>query len=68
MNHEASGRSDAWSWWYLLLLIPFIAVIWPQFYSFARPELGGVPFFYWYQFLWIVLDAVITAIVYVVTR
>jgi hypothetical protein len=48
----------------LLLLIPFIALCWPPFYNFRDPELAGVPFFYWFQLLWIVITAIITAVVY----
>ena len=29
-----------WSWWYLLLLIPFIAVLWVPFYNFSEPYLN----------------------------
>ena len=29
-----------------------------------EPELGGIPFFYWYQLLWILLGAAIVVIVY----
>lgn len=50
----------------LLLLIPFIALCWPAFYNTAEPQLAGLPFFYWYQLAWIILTAIITAIVYVV--
>lgn len=28
-----------WSWWYLLLLIPFVAVLWVPFYNSAEPHL-----------------------------
>jgi hypothetical protein len=48
----------------LLLIIPFIALCWPPFYNFNNPELAGIPFFYWFQLLWIVITAVITAVVY----
>lgn len=48
----------------LLLLLPFIALCWPPFYNFRAPELAGIPFFYWFQLLWIVITAVITAVVY----
>ena len=34
----------------------------------AAPELAGIPFFYWYQFAWVVVAAVLTAIVYLATR
>lgn len=50
-NREAaSSRQDdkraGWSWWYLLFLIQFVAVLWPPFYNMAEPDLIGIPFFY----------------------
>ena len=50
----------------LLLIIPFIALCWPGFYNMTTPELAGIPFFYWYQLLWIVITAIITSVVYFV--
>jgi Protein of unknown function (DUF3311) len=55
-------------WWYLLLLVPFIAILWVPSYVGTAPEIAGIPFFYWYQFLWILISAVLTAIVYFATR
>ena len=52
-------------WLYGLLLIPFIAMLWVSTYNAQSPELGGVPFSYWYQLLWVVISAAITAVVYV---
>jgi hypothetical protein len=52
------------SWLLLLLLIPFIVLLWPPFYNFREPEFVGVPFFYWFQLLWIIITAIITAVVY----
>ncbi len=54
--------------WHILLLVPFVGTLWVPFYDSAEPRLGGVPYFYWYQFLWIVIGAVITAVVYFATR
>jgi hypothetical protein len=54
--------------WYILLLVPFIAILWVPFYATAEPSLFGIPYFYWYQFLWIFISAVLTAIVYFATR
>jgi len=51
-----------------VLLIPFVALLWPALYASYQPELAGIPFFYWYQFLWLILTAVLTAIVYAATR
>jgi len=33
-----------------------------------RMALAGIPFFYWYQFLWVILGAALTAIVYFANR
>ncbi len=44
---------------YLLLLVPFLGVLWVPFYNRAEPSLAGIPFFYWYQLVWIVLGALI---------
>jgi hypothetical protein len=52
------------SWLLLLLLIPFIVLLWPPFYNFREPEFVGIPFFYWFQLLWIIITAIITAVVY----
>jgi hypothetical protein len=56
-----------WSWWYLLFLIQFVAVLWPPFYNKMDPSWIGIPFFYWYQLLWIIIGAILTAIVYFAT-
>jgi hypothetical protein len=52
------------SWVRLLLLIPFVAVLWVPFYNSVQPTLFDIPFFYWYQLLWVLLCAVIVGIVY----
>lgn len=54
--------------WYLLLLIPFIAMLWVPSYNGIDPMFGGIPFFYWYQFLWVPISVTITALVYFMTR
>jgi uncharacterized protein DUF3311 len=54
--------------WYLLLLLPYVAMFLVPTYNRLSPELGGVPFFYWYQLLWIVIGAAATLIVYFATR
>jgi hypothetical protein len=61
-------RGGGWSWWYLLFVIQVIAVIWPPFYNKVEPSWIGMPFFYWYQLLWVIIGAVLTAIVYFATE
>ena len=65
---DGDPNSRGWSYWYLLLLIQFVAVLWVPFYNSAEPYLAGVPFFYWYQLLWVLIGAGLTAIVYFATE
>ena len=50
----------------LLLLLPILAMLWVSSYNRTEPMLGGVPFFYWYQLLWILIGAVLVLIVYLI--
>jgi hypothetical protein len=54
--------------WYLLLLPPFVGMLWVPFYNSVDPVVAGIPFFYWYQAAWIPVGAVLTAAVYFATR
>ncbi|MFL5796432.1 MAG: DUF3311 domain-containing protein [Actinomycetota bacterium] len=48
-------------------MVPFVAVLIPGIYARESPALWGIPFFYWYLFAWIVLAAVLIAVVYRMT-
>lgn len=65
MPHGNSRRSS--QWWLLLLLAPFVGVLWVPFFNRVEPELWGIPFFFWYQFLWVIISALVTALVYLKT-
>ena len=41
----------------VLLAIPIVALLWVSSYARETPRLGGFPFFFWYQFLWVFLCA-----------
>ncbi len=64
----ADGMRRRARMWQLLLVVPFVGTLWVPFYDSAEPRLGGVPYFYWYQFLWIGIGALLTAVVYFATR
>lgn len=49
---------------HLLLLIPYFAMMWVPSYNRVEPMVAGIPFFYWYQMLWIVLGAAVMIPVY----
>jgi hypothetical protein len=50
--------------WYLLLVLPFVGLLYPPLYARHDPELFGFPFFYWYQLAWVPVTALLTIIVY----
>ncbi len=54
------------NWVLLLLLIPFVAVLYPPFYSGLKPTFAGLPYFMWYQFAWAIISAILTIVVYLV--
>ena len=54
--------------WNLLLLVPLVGVLVPSFYNKIDPTFADMPFFYWYQLLWIPISVVLTIIVYRATR
>ena len=67
MAHHATEKKASRSW-LLLLLLPWIAMIWVPSYNKVNPTLLDFPFFYWYQLLWVLISAVITALVYFRTK
>ncbi len=48
----------------LLLVLPYVALLWVPFYNFGSPSLLGVPFFYWYQLAWIPITSLVIYIVF----
>jgi hypothetical protein len=70
-NHDQPERVVAermWParsrWWYLLLVLPYVGLLWVPIYATDEPELWGFPFFYWYQFGWVPVTALLIWIVY----
>lgn len=59
-NHERKPRH----WLLLFLLIPFLVLLWPPFYNTVNPKLFDIPFFYWFQLVWIIITAIVTAALY----
>jgi len=52
----------------LLLLLPVVGTLWVPFYARLEPRLFGIPFFYWYQIVWIVLGSLLIGAVLLLTR
>ncbi|MGH8279141.1 MAG: DUF3311 domain-containing protein [Gammaproteobacteria bacterium] len=51
-------------WIAALFVIPYGPMLWVGLYNHAQPALFGIPFFYWFQFVWIIVTAVVTAATY----
>jgi hypothetical protein len=54
-------------WWNLLLAIPFVALLWVPLYNRIEPAAFGIPFFYWYQFVWVILTSLVILFVDLLT-
>ncbi|MFF9024906.1 DUF3311 domain-containing protein [Streptomyces eurythermus] len=48
----------------LCLIAPFVAMLWVGSYAKVDPTLIGIPFFYWYQMLWVLISAALTMLAY----
>jgi hypothetical protein len=55
-----SWRPSMW----ILLLVPFIGLLWVPFYNLSEPSLFGFPFFYWYQLAWVPISSLLIWLVY----
>ncbi|GGM86562.1 hypothetical protein GCM10007977_105600 [Dactylosporangium sucinum] len=47
---------------YTGLALPLVAILWVPLYARTTPRLAGLPFFYWFQFVWIFLSVVLMAV------
>jgi hypothetical protein len=63
--HQPRARAG---WLKVILLIPYVALLWVPFYNDIHPALFGFPFFYWYQLLWVPLTSLLIFIVYRAAR
>ncbi|MFJ8748226.1 DUF3311 domain-containing protein [Streptomyces sp. NPDC102441] len=48
----------------LCLIAPFVAMLWVSSYAKVEPTFIGIPFFYWYQMLWVLISTALTMIAY----
>jgi membrane protein implicated in regulation of membrane protease activity len=48
----------------LCLVAPFVAMLWVGSYAKVDPTLIGIPFFYWYQMLWVLISTALTMLAY----
>ena len=70
-SHARPSRRPHWGTWTLigLLLIAVLAgTLWVPVYDRTTSALGGFPFFYWYQLLWVPVVALISWCAYLLSR
>jgi membrane protein implicated in regulation of membrane protease activity len=52
----------------ILIAIAIVMPLIVPLYATATPALWGIPFFYWYQLLWVFIAAGLLAIAYAIMR
>lgn len=53
---------------WLLLLVPYVGLLWVPFYNHLEPRLFGFPFFYWYQLLFVPITSGLIYVVYLAVK
>ena len=61
VDERARRNGRRWRW---LLILPYLGLCFPALYTRATPTLGGFPFFYWYQFAWVIIASGLIWIAY----
>jgi hypothetical protein len=52
---------------FIMLVIPYVFMtVGFTIYDRVQPEIGGWPFFYWYQLMWIFIAGILTFSVYTI--
>jgi len=54
--------------WYILLALFCLLVLWVPLYNRVEPTFIGLPFFYWFQLLLVLVGAALIGIVYFATE
>ena len=65
---DTKARRPVSGGWYLLFVIEVVIALWPPLYNRMEPTWLGMPFFYWFQLVWVLVGAVLTAVVYFATE
>jgi hypothetical protein len=64
MTTDATGSTAKTRLWIVIFLALFAVTLWVPLYNRVEPTLFGVPFFYWFQFAWIIVAAIVTGVAY----
>lgn len=58
-----ASRGTRTFWYLMFFAVIAVSVCWPLF-NRIEPRLMGIPFFYWFQTLWVAVSAVVTALAF----
>ncbi|HLQ11405.1 MAG TPA: DUF3311 domain-containing protein [Ktedonobacteraceae bacterium] len=61
---QTPARSRRRPWLRILLIVPFIILLYPPFYNSINPTFIGMPFFYWFPLAMILATAILTGALY----
>jgi len=64
----ARPRTGIWIVIAVLLAASLVGTLWVPFYNHTSPTLGGFPFFYWYQLMWVPIVAILSFAAYLLSR
>src|SRR5215472_1881211 len=70
-THARPRHRPNWIIWTLiavLLVAVLVGTLWLPIYNRTTPALGGFPFFYWYQLLWVPVVALVSWGAYALSR
>jgi Protein of unknown function (DUF3311) len=67
-RRPARRRTGIWIVIAVLLAASLVGTLWVPFYNHTSPTLGGFPFFYWYQLMWVPIVAILSAAAYLLNR
>ncbi len=68
-QHRAPRKqTGTWIVITIALMAALIGTLWVPFYNHTSPTLGGFPFFYWYQLMWVPIVAILGAVAYLLSK
>jgi hypothetical protein len=67
-SRTARPRTGTWIAIAVLLAASLVGTLWVPFYNHTSPTLGGFPFFYWYQLMWVPIVAILSLAAYLLSR
>jgi hypothetical protein len=65
---RSGPRPAVWAVVAVLLAIGVAGPLAVPLYARTGPRLGAFPFFYWYQLMWVPIDALLVSAAYLLTR